>query len=95
MGALGVEIREIPIGEAAMLHFKSIGHDPEVHDVTYENTQARERTQILMDLANKENGLVIGTARRTASRSFRSWEKTKWRAACWMGLRRGGDHVEV
>lgn len=61
MGALGVEIREIPIGEAAMLHFKSIGHDPEVHDVTYENTQARERTQILMDLANKENGLVIGT----------------------------------
>ena len=61
MGALGVEIREIPIGEAAMLHFKSIGHDPEVHDVTYENTQARERTQILMDLANKENGPVIGT----------------------------------
>lgn len=61
MASLGVSIKEIPIGEAAMLHFKSIGHDPEIHDITYENTQARERTQILMDLANKENGLVVGT----------------------------------
>lgn len=61
MAALGVKSREIPIGEASLLHFKSIGHDPEIHDVTYENTQARERTQILMDLANKENGLVVGT----------------------------------
>jgi len=61
MKALGITTREIPIGEASLLHFKSIGHDPEVHDVTYENTQARERTQILMDLANKENGLVVGT----------------------------------
>lgn len=61
MKALGIRIREIPIGEASLLHFKNIGHDPCVHDVTYENTQARERTQILMDLANKENGLVVGT----------------------------------
>jgi NAD+ synthase (glutamine-hydrolysing) len=43
------------------LHFRDIGHDPENHDVTYENCQARERTQILMDLANQTNGLVIGT----------------------------------
>ncbi|MCD8036694.1 MAG: NAD(+) synthase [Clostridiales bacterium] len=61
MKALGVKLMEIPIGEASMLHFDSIGHNPEIHDVTYENTQARERTQILMDLANKENGLVVGT----------------------------------
>ncbi len=61
MSALGVKSMEIPISESSLLHFKSIGHDPEVHDVTYENTQARERTQILMDLANKENGLVVGT----------------------------------
>lgn len=61
MDALGVQAREISIREASLLHFKSIGHDPEIHDITYENTQARERTQILMDLANKENGLVIGT----------------------------------
>ena len=61
MQALGVTIKEIPIGEAAMQHFASIGHNPELHDITYENTQARERTQILMDLANKENGLVVGT----------------------------------
>ena len=61
MKTLGIRIREIPIAEAALLHFKNIGHDPDVHDITYENTQARERTQILMDLANKENGLVVGT----------------------------------
>ena len=51
----------MPIGEAVRLHFRDIGHDPEVHDVTYENSQARERTQVLMDLANENGGLVIGT----------------------------------
>ena len=57
----GVTIREIPIADAVNKHFRDIGHDPEVHDVTYENSQARERTQILMDVANAENGIVIGT----------------------------------
>ena len=61
MKALGVSQREISIRDAALQHFKDIGHDPSVHDVTYENTQARERTQILMDLANQTNGLVVGT----------------------------------
>jgi NAD+ synthase (glutamine-hydrolysing) len=61
MRALEVEAREIPIAEAATLHFRDIGHDPSVHDVTYENAQARERTQILMDLSNRHAGLVIGT----------------------------------
>ena len=59
--SLGVTLREISIRDAVNLHFKDIGQDPEKHDVTYENCQARERTQILMDIANKENGLVIGT----------------------------------
>jgi NAD+ synthase (glutamine-hydrolysing) len=59
--ALGTTLREIDIAEAVSLHFRDIGHDPENHDVTYENCQARERTQILMDLANQTNGLVIGT----------------------------------
>ena len=59
--SLGVTLKEISIREACELHFKDIEHDPSVHDVTYENSQARERTQILMDLANKENGLVVGT----------------------------------
>ena len=58
---LGVSFREVPIGEAVRLHFSDIGHDPEVQDVTYENSQARERTQILMDLANELGGFVIGT----------------------------------
>ncbi len=58
---LGVETREIDIKTSCMAHFNDIGHDPDSRDVTYENVQARERTQILMDLANKENGLVIGT----------------------------------
>ena len=57
----GVSLREINIKDACLQHFKDIGHDPSVHDVTYENVQARERTQVLMDIANKENGLVIGT----------------------------------
>lgn len=61
MEALGVTISEIPIGAAVEQHFCDIGHDPEVHDVTYENAQARMRTLILMDLANKVNGLVLGT----------------------------------
>ena len=61
IGGLGVTAREIPIAAACDRHFKDIGHDIDVHDVTYENTQARERTQILMDLANKYGGIVIGT----------------------------------
>ena len=58
---LGAELREIRINKAVEQHFADIGHDPEVHDVTYENSQARERTQILMDIANQVNGMVIGT----------------------------------
>lgn len=59
--SLGVSFREISIKEACLQHFKDIHQDADVHDVTYENSQARERTQLLMDVANKENGLVIGT----------------------------------
>jgi len=59
--AFGTSFQEIPIGDAVMQHFKDIGHDENVYDVTYENSQARERTQILMDLANQCSGLVIGT----------------------------------
>jgi NAD+ synthase (glutamine-hydrolysing) len=58
---LGCTLREIDIKEAVLLHFRDIGHDEAVHDVTYENGQARERTQILMDIANQTGGLVIGT----------------------------------
>ena len=58
---LKTDIREIDIKEASLKHFSDIGHDAEVHDVTYENVQARERTQILMDIANREKGLVAGT----------------------------------
>ena len=61
MQQLGITIREISIKEACLQHFRDIGHDPEQHDVTYENSQARERTQILMDAANQMNGLVVGT----------------------------------
>ncbi|HPL76948.1 MAG TPA: NAD(+) synthase [Paludibacteraceae bacterium] len=61
MKSLEITGLEISIKEACLQHFKDIGHDPDVHDVIFENTQARERTQILMDLANKYNGLVIGT----------------------------------
>lgn len=61
MRSLGVSVREISIKAATLQHFSDIGHDAAIHDVTYENTQARERTQILMDIANKEAGLVIGT----------------------------------
>ncbi len=58
---LGVTFREVSITKSVLQHFSDIGHDRNIHDVTYENGQARERTQILMDIANKENGMVIGT----------------------------------
>ncbi len=58
---LGAELREIDIKESVTAHFRDIGHDPDNHDVTYENSQARERTQVLMDVANQVGGLVIGT----------------------------------
>ena len=61
MEQLGVTIREISIAKAVTQHFEDIGHDAKVHDATYENSQARERTQILMDVANKENAIVVGT----------------------------------
>ena len=61
MQTLGVTIREISIAKAVTQHFEDIGHDATVHDITYENSQARERTQILMDVANEENAIVIGT----------------------------------
>lgn len=59
--SLGVTLKEINIRDSVNQHFKDIGHDPEKYDVTYENSQARERTQILMDIANSTGGLVIGT----------------------------------
>ena len=58
---VGATLREVRIGDAVMQHFKDIGHDPQDHCVTYENSQARERTQVLMDIANQTGGLVIGT----------------------------------
>ena len=58
---LGITFRTIPITDAVRQHFKDIGHDENVHDVTYENSQARERTQILMDLANQIGAFVVGT----------------------------------
>ena len=58
---LGVDFRQVDIFDAVNLHFKDIGHDPNLRDVTYENSQARERTQILMDIANDCGGMVIGT----------------------------------
>jgi NAD+ synthase (glutamine-hydrolysing) len=58
---LGTDLREIDIVPACIQHFKDIGHNPDIHDVTYENVQARERTQILMDLSNKEGGILVGT----------------------------------
>ena len=61
MEALGITALEIPIGKAVAQHFEDIGQDSSVLDVTYENSQARERTQILMDVANKEGGIVVGT----------------------------------
>lgn len=61
MNSLGISVREISIKDACIQHFKDINHDINVHDVTYENSQARERTQILMDVANQTCGLVVGT----------------------------------
>lgn len=61
MQSLGITIREINIRKACEQHFEDIGHDPSLHDVTYENSQARERTQILMNIANQVSGMVIGT----------------------------------
>ena len=61
MEGLGITIREIGIADSVKQHFSDIGQDINVHDVTYENSQARERTQILMDLSNKLSGMVIGT----------------------------------
>ena len=61
MQTLGVTIREISIARAVTQHFEDIGHDMKQHDITYENSQARERTQILMDVANQVNGIVVGT----------------------------------
>ncbi len=59
--AFGATLREISIVNAVRVHFTDIGHDESIHDITYENSQARQRTLILMDLANQENGMVIGT----------------------------------
>lgn len=61
MTTLGVTQREIPIHEAVRLHFRDIGHNEQDHSVTYENAQARERTQVLMDVANQTGGIVLGT----------------------------------
>jgi NAD+ synthase (glutamine-hydrolysing) len=58
---VGATLRTVPIEEAVNQHFRDIGHPPDLHDVTYENSQARERTQVLMDLANQNGGIVIGT----------------------------------
>lgn len=61
MNHLGVTSREINIGDAVKQHFKDIGHNPEIHDVTYENSQARQRTMLLMNIANQTGGIVLGT----------------------------------
>lgn len=58
---LGASLREVKIAESVAMHFRDIGHDMQDHSVTYENAQARERTQVLMDISNQENGMVIGT----------------------------------
>ena len=61
INCLGVTVREVDIKEACMLHMRDIEHDADIHDITYENTQARERTQVLFDLANKHGKLLVGT----------------------------------
>ncbi|MCI7310787.1 MAG: NAD(+) synthase [Prevotella sp.] len=61
MQGLGITIREINIGKSVLQHFEDIGHAKDVHNVVYENSQARERTQILMDISNQVNGIVVGT----------------------------------
>jgi NAD+ synthase (glutamine-hydrolysing) len=59
--SLGVTLLEVPVKDAVELHFKDIGHDKDVHDLTFENSQARERTQVLMDISGKYYGFVVGT----------------------------------
>ena len=71
MAALGVTLREISIEAAVRQHFADIGHDENDHSVVYENSQARERTQILMDIANQVNGIVLGTGVRTKTNADR------------------------
>ena len=61
MQALGITVREVDIRQAVLTHFANIGHDPAVHNAVYENAQARERTQVLMDLAGQAGGIVVGT----------------------------------
>jgi NAD+ synthase (glutamine-hydrolysing) len=61
MKSLGITMLDISIKDACLQHFKDINHDPNLHNITYENTQARERTQLLMDIANQRKGMVIGT----------------------------------
>lgn len=61
INAYGAAFREIDITKSSLQHFEDIGHDKEMKDITYENAQARERTKILMDIANEENGIVVGT----------------------------------
>lgn len=61
MNCLGITVRKVDIKEACMLHMRDIEHDADIHDITYENTQARERTQVLFDLANKHGKLLVGT----------------------------------
>ncbi|MGI5958377.1 MAG: NAD(+) synthase [Massiliimalia sp.] len=61
MNALGCTVREVPIRDSVLQHFADIGQDPNCHDVTYENAQARERTQILLDIANQQGAIVVGT----------------------------------
>lgn len=78
---LGLTLREISIKAACQQHFQDIGHDPAQHDTTYENVQARERTQILMDIANQTNGLVIGTG--DLSEMALGWSTY------------GGDHISM
>ena len=63
MRTLGINAKEISIKNAVTLHFEDIGHDKNIHNGTYENSQARERTQILMDISNKTNGLDVGVGR--------------------------------
>lgn len=58
---LGASLSEVNIKDAVNLHFRDIGHDPEVHDVTFENSQARERTQVLMDMSNQDGSILVGT----------------------------------
>jgi len=81
MDSLGVTRREISIEASVLQHFADIGHDPQVRDTTYQNAQARERTQILMDLANQTSGLVVGTG--NLSESALGWSTY------------GGDHLSM